>query len=131
MSGRRRRRGISLVEVMVAVMLLGMLATVHTLVTMRYALQTRTTGTGVARSAALSLAVDLYTTRSFETLNAQPGCTRITSITTLPHDRCIVYTLVSQDLAKIEITIRPVDTAIASITTVLYRSPTVPASLLS
>ena len=50
----KSRRGISLIEVMVAVTLLGMIVTVHTMVTLQFAYRNRVAAAGVNRAAAMS-----------------------------------------------------------------------------
>jgi prepilin-type N-terminal cleavage/methylation domain-containing protein len=130
----RARRGISLVEIMVAVTLLGILVTAHTLVTMNYAVQTRNVGLGVDRSAALSTAVDLYATRPFASIAADTiggGCTRITAMTKFLHDRCIAITEPTQSITRVRIIIRPVDTALRPDTVYVDRSLPEPGSLFS
>lgn len=129
------RRGISLVEVMVAVTLLGILVTAHTLVTMNYALQTRNVGLGVDRSAALSAAVDLYSTMRFDSLSVvaarDGGCSRITTMTRFLHDRCIALTEPTQAITRVRIIIRPVDTILRPDTVFVDRSLPEPGSLFS
>lgn len=131
---RTNRRGISLVEIMVAVTLLGILVTAHTMVTINYAIQTRTVGLGVDRAAALSAAVDLYATRPFASIAADTvggGCTRITSMTRFEHDRCIAITEPTQAITRVRIIIRPVDTALRPDTVYVDRSLPEPGSLFS
>lgn len=131
---RTNRRGISLVEIMVAVTLLGILVTAHTMVTMNYAIQTRTVGLGVDRAAALSAAVDLYATRPFASIAADTvggGCTRITSMTRFEHDRCIAITEPTQAITRVRIIIRPVDTSLRPDTVYVDRSLPEPGSLFS
>lgn len=130
----RGRRGISLVEIMVAMTLLGVLVTAHTLVTMNYALQTRNVGLGVDRSTALSTAVDLYATRPFASLAADTvggGCTRITVMERFVHDRCVSITEPTQAITRVRIIIRPVDTALRPDTVYVDRSLPEPGSLFS
>lgn len=114
--GRRRaRRGASLVEVTVAVTLLGLLATVHTAVTMQYALRTRVVAVGMHRAAALATAVDLYATRPVAAIaadTARGGCTRITTVAGYLHDRCVSTTSPTPALLRVRIIIRPVNPAL-------------------
>lgn len=119
---------------MVAVTLLGILVTAHTMVTMNYAIQTRTVGLGVDRAAALSAAVDLYATRPFASIAADTvggGCTRITSMTRFEHDRCIAITEPTQAITRVRIIIRPVDTSLRPDTVYVDRSLPEPGSLFS
>ena len=129
------RRGISLVEIIVAITLLGILVTAHTLVTMRYALQTRNVGIGVAQSAALSTAVDLYATRPVASIAADTlangGCTRIATIETFLYDRCIRLTSPTQSITRVRIIIRPVDPTLRPDTVFVDRSLPVAGSIFS
>lgn len=130
----RARRGISLVEIMVAVTLLGLLVTAHTLVTMKYAIQTKNVGIGVDRSTALSTAVDLYATRPFASIATDTiggGCTRVTVSARFPYDRCISVTSPTQAISRVRIIIRPVDTALRPDTVYVDRSLPAPGSLFS
>jgi len=104
-----RRKGISLIEIMVAVALLGMMVTVHTLVTMRYAQRNRTAAVGVVRATAISTAVDLYATVPFASLPASgtSDCVTITSLTNYEHQRCVSVTSPTQAIRRIRIIIVP------------------------
>lgn len=131
---RRARRGISLVEIMVAVTLLGLLVTAHTLVTLNYALQTRNVGVGVDRASALSTAVDLYSTRPFASITTDTiggGCTRVTVIEKFPYDRCVALTSPTQAITRVRIIIQPVDTALRPDTVYVDRSLPAPGSIFS
>jgi hypothetical protein len=95
---------------MVAVTLLGLIATVHSAVTLQYALRNRAVAVGVDRATALSTAVDLYATRPFAAIAtdaANGGCTRVSTITRYVHDRCISTTNPTQAILRIRIIIRP------------------------
>lgn len=127
----RNRRGISLIEVMVAVTLLGMMATVHTVVTMRYALRTRIAATGVDRASAISTAVDLYSTMPFANLTANTGCTTITDHAEYVHQRCVTISNPTQAIRRIQIIIIPTNTAFRSDTVRVDRSLPPTGSLFS
>jgi len=108
---RRGRQGISLVEVMVAVTLLGLIATVHSAVTLQYALRNRAVAVGVNRAAALSTAVDRFATLPYDSLAVlaarNGGCTRVTTNARYLHDRCISTTNPTQAILRVQIIIRP------------------------
>lgn len=118
----KARRGISLIEVLVAVTLLGMMATVHTMVTMKFAVRNRVAAAGVNRTAAMSAAVDLYTTMPYANLGANTGCTSMTVPAMYPHQRCITITAVSTTVARIRIIIAPTGSAFRADTTFVDRS---------
>ena len=118
----RNRRGVSLIEVMVAVTLLGMIATVHTGVTMQFAKRNRIAAIGMDRSAAISTAVDLYTTMPYANLSGNTGCTSITSLVDYAHQRCVTITNPTQAITRVQIIIRPTNTAFRSDTIRVDRS---------
>jgi len=127
----RNRRGISLIEVMVAVTLLGMMATVHTVVTMRYALRTRVAAIGVDRASSISTAVDLYSTMPFDSLMTSTGCATITDHSDYVHQRCVTITNPTQAIRRIQIIIIPTNTAFRSDTVRVDRSLPPTGSLFS
>lgn len=107
----KARRGISLIEVMVAVTLLGLMATVHTVVTMRYALRNRVAAVGVDRAAAISTAVDLFSTMPYASIASNTGCATITSQAAYPHQRCVTIANPTQAITRVQIIIVPTNTA--------------------
>lgn len=127
----RNRRGISLIEVMVAVTLLGLMATVHTVVTMRYALRTRVAAIGVDRASAISTAVDMYSTMPFANLASSTGCTTVTALVSYRHQRCVTITSPTQAIRRIRIIIIPTNTAFRSDTVRVDRSLPPTGSLFS
>jgi prepilin-type N-terminal cleavage/methylation domain-containing protein len=118
----KSRRGISLIEILVAVTLMGMIATVHTVVTMRYALRNRIAAVGVNRAGALSSAVDLFTTMPFANLGANVGCATISTVPQYAHQRCVDATVVTPTVTQLRIIIRPSNTAFREDTAFVSRS---------
>lgn len=108
----KARRGVSLIEVMVALTLFGLLATVHTVATMRYGLRARVAAVGAARSAAVATAVDLYSTMPRASIAGATGCTNITTIQSYPHRRCVTTTTVTSTVTRIRIVVQPDNTAL-------------------
>lgn len=128
---RSNRKGISIIEVLVAVTLLGMIATVHTVVTMRYAQRTRQAAVGVDRASAISTAVDLYATMPWDNLDDVTGCTLVTDHPEYQHDRCVTITNPTQAIRRIQIIIRPTNTAFRPDTVRVDRSLPPSGSLFS
>lgn len=120
----KQRKGISLIEVVVAVTLLGLIATVHTVVTLRYAVRNRTAAIGVDRATAISTAVDLYATMPFASLPASgtSACTTVTSLVNFEHQRCVSVSSPTQAIRRIQIIIAPTNTAFRSDTVRVDRS---------
>lgn len=127
----RNRRGISVIEVLVAVVLLGLMATVHTVVTLRYAVRNRVAAIGVNRAAALSNAVDLFTTIPYSAIATNVGCTTITTPAKYPHTRCVSTTAVSGTVTRVEIIITPTNTAFRPDTVRVDRAQPPSGSLFS
>ena len=127
----RQRRGISLIEVMVAVTLLGMMATVHTVVTLRYALRNRVAAAGVNRAAAISTAVDLYSTMPFSAVSTNVGCTTVTTLPGYGHTRCVTVTSPTSAINRVRIIIAPTNTTFRSDTIFVDRARPPSGSLFS
>ena len=108
----KSRIGVSLIEVMVALTLFGLIATVHTLTTMRYGLRTRVAAIGTSRAAASSTALDLFSTMPRASIAGTAGCTTITSIANYPHTRCIAVTNPTAALTRVRIIVTPTNTAL-------------------
>lgn len=106
----RARRGVSLIEVMVALTLFALIATVHTAATMRYGLQARIAAIGQARASALATAVDLFSTMPRNNIIANIGCTDITEIADYLHQRCVDTTSVNSTIMRLRIRIVPDNT---------------------
>lgn len=127
----KNRRGISLIEVMVAVSLLGMMATVHTVVTMRYAVRNRVAAIGVNRATAISTAVDLFITMPYSAIATNTGCTTVSVPTAYAHDRCIAVTAPTSTITRVRIIIRPTNTAFRPDTVFVDRAAPPAGSLFS
>lgn len=107
----KARRGVSLIEVMVALTLFGLIATVHSVATMRYGLRTRVAALGTARTTAVSTAVQLYSTMPRAEIAGNAGCTTVTTIEKYPHERCVTTTAVTSSVTRVRIIIAPANTA--------------------
>lgn len=118
----KARRGITLVEVVVAVALLALIVTVHTLVTMRYAMRNRVAAVGVNRAAAISTSVDLYGTMPFTSIAANTGCTAVTVPASYAYQRCVTTSAVSSTITRVRIIITPTNTAFRPDTVTVDRS---------
>ncbi len=129
----RNRKGISLIEVLVAVTLLGLMATVHTVVTYRYALRNRVAAVGVDRATAISTAIDMYATMPFASIPASgtSACTTVTELVNYQHQRCVSVSSPTQVIRRIQIIIQPSNTAYRADTVRVDRSTPPPGSLFS
>jgi prepilin-type N-terminal cleavage/methylation domain-containing protein len=117
----KARRGVSLIEVMVALTLFGLIATVHTVATMRYGLRTRVAALGSARTAAVGTAVQLYSTIPRASIGANVGCTTITDIPNYAHTRCVTATALTSSMTRVRIIITPTNTTLRADTVLVDR----------
>jgi prepilin-type N-terminal cleavage/methylation domain-containing protein len=106
------REGVSLIEVMVALTLFGMIATVHTVATMRYGLQARVAEIGASRAQAVQAATDLYSTMVRGSIAAATGCTPFTDDPKYPYTRCVTVSAVTATISRIMIVITPDNAAL-------------------
>ncbi len=117
----RNRRGVSLIEVMVALVLFGVIATVHTVATLRYGTRQRLTALGASRAAAITEAIDLYSSMPRASIASTTGCTDITTYPNFPFRRCVSTTALTGQLTRITIVITPTNTALSPITLTVDR----------
>jgi prepilin-type N-terminal cleavage/methylation domain-containing protein len=117
----RNRNGVSVIEVMVALVLFGMIATVHTVATMRYSLRERVIALGAARSASVATAIDLYSAMPRGLIASNTGCTTINTWPNFPHTRCVTTAAVSGTVTRITIVITPTNTNLVPVTVTVDR----------
>lgn len=117
----KQRRGVSLIEVMVALVLFGLIATVHTVATMRYGLSQRVAALGAARTAAVTTAVDIFSTLPRASIDAQVGCATINTDPTYVHTRCVTTSAVTPTISRVQIVITPTNSALRPDTVVVDR----------
>lgn len=117
----RNRRGVSLIEVMVAVTLLGLIATVQTVATMRLAVQNRQAAVGVSRSTAITTAADFFATMPVGSIAANLPCTTLAMPANYPHTRCATSTAVNAAVTRLRIVITPTNTAFRADTVIVDR----------
>lgn len=106
------RRGVSLIEVMVALVLFGIIATVHTVATMRYGVRERVVALGAARSAAVAMSIDMYSAMPRGSIATSTGCTTVTLFPNFQHTRCVTTSVVSSTITRVQIIITPSNTAL-------------------
>lgn len=108
----KARTGVSLIEVMVSLVLFGIIATVHTVATMRYGLRQRITALGASRAAAVSQAIDLYSSMPRGSIASNTGCTDITVFPNFPFRRCVSTSAVNSAVTRVRIIITPSNSAL-------------------
>jgi prepilin-type N-terminal cleavage/methylation domain-containing protein len=108
----KARAGVSLIEVMVALVLFGIIATVHTVATLRYGVRQRITALGTARTAAIAQAIDLYSAMPRASIATSTGCTTVTDYPNFPYTRCVTTSTVSGTVTRVQIVITPANTSL-------------------
>ncbi len=108
----KNRRGVSLIEVVVAMVLFALIATVHTVATMQYGLRQRVAAIGSARTTAVTTAVDLYSTMPRAEIAGAVGCVTITDAPAFPYTRCVTATAATSAITRVRIIITPTNTAL-------------------
>lgn len=106
----RNRDGVSLIEVMVALVLFGMIATVQTVATMRYGVRQRIAALGSARTATVTQAIDMFSSMPRGSIAGSTGCLAITDFPKFPHQRCVTTSAVSNTITRVTIVITPDNT---------------------
>lgn len=108
----RNRSGVSLIEVLVALVLFGIVATVHTVATLRYGQRQRISALGASRAAAITQAIDLYSSMPRGSIAGTVGCTTVSNFTNFRHQRCVSVAAVSTTITRVTIRIVPTNTAL-------------------
>lgn len=116
---RRARRGAGLVEIMLAMVIFGLIATSYAAVTLRYATRMQTISAGAARSAALTEYINRLMAVPFDSLSARAG-TFTTSTGSFPNTRVISVTG-SGTTRTVTLILTPTNTAIKPDTVTLTR----------
>jgi Tfp pilus assembly protein PilV len=117
----KRRAGVALVEVMVAMVLFAIatlgLAAMSVVVARRAVTSIATT----ARSATMVEQTDRLQAMPFDSLAARAGCTTIT-VPPLPHTRCITITTMPNNKVQIRLIVTPTDPKLRADTTSFTRA---------
>ncbi len=117
----QNRKGVSLIEVLVALVLFGIIATFHTVATLRYGQRANLVAVGAARASALSQAIDFYSSIPRGSIASNAGCTTITTLPLFRHQRCADVTTLTGQLTRITVRIVPTNTALRPDTVIVDR----------
>lgn len=120
---RRPRRGVGLIEILLAISIFAIIATSHAAVTLRYAMRLREVKTGAARSAALQEYLVRLSAVPFDSLDTRAGCAT-TSGGDLPATRCVTVSTVSATQKTVTLTLTPTSTAFRPDTLIVTRTKT-------
>ncbi len=84
------RRGSTLIEIMIAMVLFALLATSHATLTLRYATRVKTVAVGSDRAAVLAAESARLSAVPFDSVSNRAGCVTVTG--RFPYTRCITVT---------------------------------------
>jgi prepilin-type N-terminal cleavage/methylation domain-containing protein len=106
--GPVERKGMSLIEVMVAMVILSLLASFHTALTMRYAQRQQVVSLGAYRTAALQKLIGQYMAMPYDSLAVRTGCTTVSQTPTAPlgYTSCVTVTA-SGTQSSVQIIVTP------------------------
>ena len=102
----RARRGLTLPEVIMAVVLLALLASSHSLLTLKFTQRQKAVTLGVYRSAALESVVNRWVSMPFDSLSTKVGCTTVND-TPMAYTKCITVTTISNARKTVRIILTP------------------------
>lgn len=119
------RAGFTLVEVLVAMSIMGAAASVMVAPLYRYAQRTDVVAFAQARNGLLAQQVNRLTALPFDSLDARAGCVTITT-GSLPYTRCITLTTISTVQKQVRLIVRPTNETVRPDTVIFDR--TEPAS---
>lgn len=117
----RTRAGFTLVEVMVAMCILAVTASVMVAPLYRYAQRTDVVAFAQARNGLLAQQVNRLTALPFDSLDTRAGCV-VTAAGLLPHTRCITLTIVSSVQKRVRLVITPANVSVRPDTVILDRT---------
>jgi prepilin-type N-terminal cleavage/methylation domain-containing protein len=123
--GTAGRLGFTLVEVMVAMSIMCVAASVMVAPLYRYAQRTDVVAFAQARNGLLAQQVNRLTALPFDSLDPRAGCATIAS-GSLPYTRCITLSTVSGAQKRVRLVIAPSNTTVRPDTVIFDR--TKPAS---
>jgi hypothetical protein len=108
----------TLIEVMVALVLLVLLIGSNTGLTLKFGKAQQSVSLGAYRTAELSLLVNKYMAMPYDSLAVRTGCTTVVATTQLPfgYTRCVTVTAVTAIESQVQIVLTP---------TALHRADTV------
>lgn len=121
MSAARRRRGMTLIEVVVALTVFAVITASIAGLTGHVARGSRITGIATARAGALAAQVNRLEALPFDSLPSRAGCTSITS-GLVPRTECVTITNISATRRRVTFVQRPTNTALKPDTVVFERS---------
>ena len=96
----------TLIEVIVALVLLSIVVVSHALLTLRFGQHQRTASLGAYRTAALTSAASKFTSIPYDSLPGRVGCQTF-SVQPFAYQQCVTVTDVSSTQRKVQIVVAP------------------------
>lgn len=116
------RAGVTLVEIMIAMVIFALIATSHATLTLRYATRVRTVAVGADRSARLAEVAARLTAVPHDSVPARAGCTS-QSGGRLPNTTCVAVTSVgSTNRYEVRIVLTPTQAGVRPDTLFIQRA---------
>jgi Tfp pilus assembly protein PilV len=105
----RTRDGITLIEVMLALVMLAMIIVSNTNITLKFAERQQPVALGAYRSATLTGLIDSYMTMPYDSLSVRTGCTTVTASQSVPfgYTSCVTVTSVTPSESQVQIILSP------------------------
>jgi prepilin-type N-terminal cleavage/methylation domain-containing protein len=117
----RRAAGFTLVEVLIAMSILGAAAAVMVAPLYKYAQRQDVVSFAQARNGLVAQHVNRLTSLPFDSLDSRAGC-RTTSTAPLAHTRCVSVAIVSASQKRVTLVIAPTNTLLRADTVVFDRT---------
>jgi prepilin-type N-terminal cleavage/methylation domain-containing protein len=119
------RRGVSMIEVVVAMTLFAVVMTGVAAMTTQVARSAQFSALATQRSAALALGVNQLEALPYDSLPGRQGCRNISSAT-FPRRECVTLTTIAPRVKQVEFTLTPTNTALRPDTVTFQRGRPTP-----
>ena len=121
----RARRGVSMIEVVVAMTLFAVVMTGVAAMTTQVARSAQFSAIATQRSAALALGVNQLEALPYDSLPGRQGCRNISSAT-FPRRECVTLTNIAPRVKQVQFTLTPTNTALRPDTVTFQRGRPTP-----
>lgn len=119
------RRGVSMIEVVVAMTLFAVVMTGVAAMTTHVARSAQFSAVATQRSAAVATAVNKLEALPYDSLPGRQGCTNVSSAT-FPRTECVTITNIAPRVRQVQFTLTPANTALRPDTITFQRGQPTP-----
>jgi prepilin-type N-terminal cleavage/methylation domain-containing protein len=124
------RRGVSMIEVVVAMTLFALVMTGVAAMTTHVARSAQFSSIATQRSAALALGVNQLEALPYDSLQGRQGCKNVSSAS-FPRRECVTVTNVAPRVKEVQFTLTPANTALRPDTVTFQRGAPTPRNPLN